>query len=56
MSYMFYNCSSLSFLPDISKWNTNNVNDMKGIFSECKSLESLPDISKWNSNKIIHTY
>ena len=23
MSYMFYGCSSLSSLPDISKWNTN---------------------------------
>ena len=25
MSYMFYGCSSLSSLPDISKWNTNNL-------------------------------
>jgi len=25
MSYMFYECSSLSSLPDISKWNTDNV-------------------------------
>ena len=28
MSYMFSNCRSLSSLPDISKWNTNNVTDM----------------------------
>ena len=28
MSYMFVNCSSLLSLPDISKWNTNNVNYM----------------------------
>ena len=25
MSYMFWRCSSLSSLPDISKWNTNNI-------------------------------
>ena len=46
---MFYNCSSLSSLPGISKWNTNNVNNMNWMFSNC-SLLSLPDISKWNTN------
>ena len=25
MSYMFCRCSSLSSLPDISKWNTKNI-------------------------------
>ena len=40
----------LSSLPDISKWNTNKVEDMSYIFSDCKSLLSLPDISKWNIN------
>ena len=28
MSHMFYNCSSLISLPDLSKWNTHNVIDM----------------------------
>ena len=32
MSDMFYKCSSLSSLPDISKWNTNKVTDMSCIF------------------------
>ena len=32
MSNMFYNCSSLISLPDISKWNTKNVTNMSGIF------------------------
>ena len=32
MSYMFCNCISLSSLPDISKWNTNNVKNMNGLF------------------------
>ena len=44
MSYMFYKCSSLSSLPDISKWNTSNVTDMRGMFSNCSSLSSLTDI------------
>ena len=46
MSYMFCECSSLSSLPDISKWNTNNVTNMSEMFYNCSSLSSLPDISK----------
>ena len=42
----------LSLLPDISKWNTSNVNNMSGMFFGCKSLSSLPDISKWNTSKL----
>ena len=52
MSFMFYECNSLSSLPDISKWNTSNVNNMSYMFSECKSLSSLPDISKWNTSNV----
>ena len=33
MSYMFSECSSLSNLPDISKWNTNN-NILRAYMSE----------------------
>ena len=51
MSYMFDKCSSLSSLPDISKWNTNNVTNMSNMFYKCSSLSSLPDISKWNTDK-----
>ena len=40
---MFYECSSLSSLPDISKWNTNNVNNMSDMYNDCISLLSLPD-------------
>ena len=32
MSDMFLGCKSLSSLPDISKWNINNVTDMSYIF------------------------
>jgi len=50
MNYMFCECSSLSSLPDISKWNTNNVKDMNSMFLRCSSLSFLPKISNWNSN------
>ena len=49
---MFEKCSSLTSLPDISKWNTNNVINMSSIFCKCSSLSSLPDISKWNINNV----
>ena len=52
ISYMFFGCSSLSSLPDISKWNSNNVNNMSYMFDRCSSLSSLPDISKWNTNNV----
>ena len=38
MSYLFSGCSSLISLPDISKWNVNNVNNMSFLFSGCSSL------------------
>ena len=39
-------CTSLISIPDISKWNTDNVIDMNFMFSDCSSLDNLPDISK----------
>ena len=52
MRLMFYNYRSLLSLPDISKWNTNNVHNMNGMFWDCESLLSLPDISRWNNNNV----
>ena len=49
MSWLFLNCESLSSLPDISKWNTSNVNNMSDMFGNYNNLSSLPDISKWNT-------
>ena len=49
---MFGGCSSLSSLPVISKWNTNNVTDIKGKLSGCLSLSILPNISKWNASNV----
>ena len=34
MNGMFYGCSSLISLPDISKWNTSNVTQMKCLFNK----------------------
>ena len=35
MSCMFKGCSSLTSLPDISKWNTYYVTNMSFMFCEC---------------------
>jgi len=45
MNGLFFSCSSLKSLPDISKWNSNNVKKLFAIFLDCPSLLSLPDIS-----------
>ena len=52
MNGLFYKCSSLTSLPDISKWNTENVTDIGCIFNGCSSLSKLPDISKWNTENV----
>jgi len=49
MSGMFYNCSSLKNLPDISEWKTDNVTDMNSMFCKCSSLIKFPNIIKWNT-------
>ena len=53
MDYLFYNCESLSFLPDISNWDTKCVRDMNNVFCNSKSLTSLPDILKLLTNSKI---
>ena len=52
LSFMFFGCSSLRILPDISNWITNNIKNMNYLFSGCSSLLSLPDISKWNTKNL----
>ena len=46
MNSMFYGCSSLISLPDISKLDIKNVTNISSMFQGCSSLISLPDISK----------
>ena len=50
MSYMFFNCSSLTSL-DVTHFNTANVTDMSSMFSSCPSLTSL-DVTHFNTAKV----
>jgi len=52
MKCLFYNCSSLTSIPDISKWNPIKVKNIGAMFGYCLSLISLPEISKWNIDKV----
>ena len=52
ISFMFYGCKSLKFLPDISQWKIENIINMNKVFYGCESLLSLPNISKWNTYNV----
>ena len=41
MNGLFAGCSSLQYLPDISKWNIKNTKDISAMFAGCTSLISL---------------
>ena len=56
MSYMICGCLSLLYLPDISKWKTDNITALTCLFIGCISLIELPDISKWNTNNVTDMY
>ena len=49
MSYMFYNCSSLTSL-DVTNFDTSKVTDMSYMFYGCNSLISL-DLRNFNTSK-----
>ena len=51
MSYMFYNCHSLTNIIFHDNVNTENVTDMSCMFYYCSSLTEL-DLSKFNTNKV----
>ena len=52
LSYMFDECKSLIYLPDISNLNTNYVTNMSYMFNDCSSLLSLPDFLDWNTSNV----
>jgi surface protein len=52
MKGLFCNCSALSIMPDISKWDTSNVTNMSCMFYNCSSLLSLPDLKEWKISKV----
>ena len=50
LSYLFYNCYSLTFL-NFCSFNSNQITDIKHIFHNCTSLTSL-NLSNFNTEKI----
>jgi len=42
---LFHECIYLQYLPDDSKWNKENVNNISALFWKCLSLKYLSDIS-----------
>ena len=50
---IFYNCYSLTSLPDLFKGNNYKIIDASGMFYKCLSLKSLPDISEFDTNNLI---
>ena len=48
---IFSNIPLFSLL-NISKWNTQKILNISGIFYFCSSIKSLPDISKWNTQNV----
>ena len=44
MGFIFYECSSLSLLPDISKWQKPNIIYKNQCFNECFSLLEIPHL------------
>ncbi len=43
MSGMFCRCKSLESLPDISKWDIKNVDNMSRMFYHCNPSLKVPD-------------
>ena len=52
MEGMFTLSDKVISLPDISNWDTSNVEDMREMFWGCELITSLPDISNWNTSKV----
>ena len=49
---MFYDCTALLNLPDISKLDTSNITSLGDMFAGCSSLVYISDISNWNTSKV----
>ena len=44
---IFYNCKSLTSLPDISEWNIKNIIDISCLFYNCELFSSFPVLQNW---------
>ena len=49
---MFDGCYNLRELPNLSRWNVENVVSMAGMFYNAKNIKSIPGIEKWNPIKL----
>jgi hypothetical protein len=49
MCYMFGNCCSLLYLPNIAIWDLNNIETVDKMLCNCSSLLIKPDLSKWSN-------
>ena len=47
---MFYSCSSLTTIGDLSSWNTGKVTNMSYMFTYCSKLSA--DCSNWDVSKV----
>ena len=52
ISFMFSDCTELSYIGEMSDFNTINVTNMKEMFYNCVSLEYLPNVSKWDTSNV----
>ena len=52
MSYMFYKCTNLLSVSNISDLDTSKVKKMSCLFYDCESLSSLPEILNWDTSKV----
>ena len=43
INYLFYKCSLLTSIPDISNWNIKNVENMIALFYGCSKLIKIPE-------------
>ena len=49
---VFDECFLVKSLPDLSQWNTSNVENMSFMFNGLHSITSLPDISNWDVSNV----
>ena len=48
---MFMECSSLSDIKGLEKWNVSNGNNFSCMFYGCSSLSDIKALEKWNVSK-----
>ena len=48
---MFYECSSLSDIKSLQKWNVSNGKDFSNMFHECHSLSDIKSLQNWKDFK-----